>query len=522
YEDGQLAKDAGATWDPDKKLRFIHLLTDRKPFQKWLTPPKPLSIDEIKNQFRDACIAFQLDMDHPKAIIEMDGKWRGVPVTSRGKSKKLSGRYRLDAEGYGQIKNLDNGQGGPFRPDGKMASDPKTQEQLREAQKNQERLRAAELRKQEAVEAVCAKRWAALDDTGQHPYTDRKQVPAIGLKRWGEDLAIPMRDAAGVVRNIQRISPEPGGPKLYETGARKTGLFHVLGELDGASTVLFGEGYATCASPHIATGFPTVVCFDSNNIQAVMHALRDRIKDADKIILADNDLVTHERLARTLNGGMREKLRYPEIHARDIAAALLAGGRLALVGEGNYELTVREQVDGSHYDMPRLHAEIFQGNDRLHRVMINNAGMEKALAAAEAEGAKVVAPSFKDPEAYAKKHKDYNDLHVAEGLDAVREQLASVIDLVKGRAYAEERARELKYNLIEVHPAENDGRHTGEIVLHAGCHAVQDKGKQQAVAHSYRDLDKIPAQGQIARIEYRNGRGKVSEIVSHERSKGRG
>jgi len=92
-------------------------------------------------------------------------------------------------------------------------------------------------------------------------------------------LLVPMVDAAGVLQNLQRIAPQrpaDGGPdKRFLSGGRKSGLFHVIGQAEGATVLLLAEGYATAASVHEATGRPVVVVrFDAGNLKHVAEALR--------------------------------------------------------------------------------------------------------------------------------------------------------------------------------------------------------------------------------------------------------
>ena len=47
---------------------------------------------------------------------------------------------------------------------------------------------------------------------------------------------------------------------------QKSGLWHMLGQPEGAAVVLVAEGYATAASLHEATGLPVAVAFDAGNL----------------------------------------------------------------------------------------------------------------------------------------------------------------------------------------------------------------------------------------------------------------
>ena len=90
-------------------------------------------------------------------------------------------------------------------------------------------------------------------------YLVRKGVQAHGVRRLADGtLLVPMRDAAGELQNLQRIAadrPADGGPdKRFLPGGRKSGLWHLVGELGGAPVLLLAEGYATGASLHEAAG----------------------------------------------------------------------------------------------------------------------------------------------------------------------------------------------------------------------------------------------------------------------------
>jgi phage/plasmid primase-like uncharacterized protein len=295
-------------------------------------------------------------------------------------------------------------------------------------------------------------------------------------------------------------------------------LFNVLGDLDGASTVLFSEGYASGMSPRMATGLAVVVCFDSGNIGPVMKVLAPRLEGVDKIILGDNDLVTNQRLADTLNGQMKDKIRYPAIGVDDVDQALQLKGRHRL--DDVFHLTVNEVRSAEHFDLPRLYASIYKGDEVVHKVMINNGGMEKALSAAAESGAKVITPHFSDPQAYQKGWKDFNDLFDQEGEEAVCSQIAAAVDLVKGRAEAAKFVREVKHNLIEVVDPAPDGRYVGRILGRAGLHAVQEIGRDSVVVHPLNKLDRMPGNGVVNKIQYEHGQGRVvaGQDITHGRS----
>lgn len=536
YEERKEAGKLGARLDETRKPKqwYITANMDAKPFEKWLAPPKALTPQEIIQQFRMACTELGLVMDEDPS---MDEKWHHVHVSTSRNRTKRSGAYVLNRSGLGYIKNHDTGIETAWRPEGHIENDSQSREQMAQMEANKEARDRARLATQEGTAKKCGSRWGKLPHAPEaHPYLVRKHIKSFGLRLHGENLIVPLIDEQSRIWNLQRIPATPGKTKLYEKDARKQGLFYVLGSMDGASTVLFGEGYATCASMHMATGLPVVICFDSGNIEAVIKLFEPRLAGVDKIICGDNDLVTHERLARTLNGPMREKCGYPEITSSDVERAVLCSGErshvlsldLATATGGNMDvwhalqdkfplhlggdfwMVVNEDRGADHYELPRLHAQIFRGTESVHKVMVNNAGMEKALGAAASTGAKVVAPHFKAPDAYQKGWKDFNDLHVQEGLEQVCAQIGAAVDLLKGREEAARFVREAKHNLIEVAEPAPDGRYVGVVIGRAGFHAVQDVGRNAAVAHPLNGLDRVPNAGEMTRIQYEGGRGKVT------------
>lgn len=100
-------------------------------------------------------------------------------------------------------------------------------------------------------------------------------------------ILLPLVDAAGVIHNFQIIYND-GKTKRPLTNGRKSGLWYVIGSLDGYSgPVVFCEGFATGASIHMATGWFVVVAMDAYNMPAVAEAWRDH--PAKKLWAADND-----------------------------------------------------------------------------------------------------------------------------------------------------------------------------------------------------------------------------------------
>ena len=181
------------------------------------------------------------------------------------------------------------------------------------------RLREAEAERVHAeCREWCEKAWkgapAATDD---HPYLQRKGVPAYGLKLFKDSLMVPVRSLeGGKLQGVQFIYPEKqenGKDKIFKSGTAKQGAMHIIGKpVD--DTLIICEGYATGASIHMATGHAVLVAFDAGNLKPVADATRKKQPAWTLIIAADNDRLTAG------NPGL----------TKATAAAVAIGARLAI------------------------------------------------------------------------------------------------------------------------------------------------------------------------------------------------
>jgi len=145
-----------------------------------------------------------------------------------------------------------------------------------------------------ASQAVAAER--AEDEVGtyadasnDHPYLVRKHVGANGIKidRAGR-LVVPVIDQAGEILSYQTIDAD--GNKRFLKGGKIEGGFY---ELRGNRKIVFvGEGFATCASIHEATGYTVLVAFDCGNLAKVAKSAKEMFPGSKIVIGADNDQFT--------------------------------------------------------------------------------------------------------------------------------------------------------------------------------------------------------------------------------------
>lgn len=157
-------------------------------------------------------------------------------------------------------------------------------EHLRQARtvRDEERRREAD----EAASTATAILAASPEASDDHPYLQRKQVRAFGLKLGERNtLLAPMFDTAGQIRGLQRIKAD--GEKLFLKGVDPKGAF---GWIEGdKSTVYIAEGYATGASVHMATGQAVALAFNAGNLEPAAQAIKEVFPKAKIIIAADND-----------------------------------------------------------------------------------------------------------------------------------------------------------------------------------------------------------------------------------------
>lgn len=184
------------------------------------------------------------------------------------------------------------------------------------AKKRAEReAREAEERRAAAQHAQFMWDQAKPCDGDDHPYLKRKGVKSHGLRVgvWEKidaengtvdviserALLVPIRDMNKRIHSLQAIFTGKvmgDRDKDFVRGGAKEGLFYSIGKPQPAdvggqhrNVIMIGEGYATVATAHEATGHAAVVAFDAGNLLPVARQLRQRYPDFAIVFLADND-----------------------------------------------------------------------------------------------------------------------------------------------------------------------------------------------------------------------------------------
>ena len=159
------------------------------------------------------------------------------------------------------------------------------------------------------------------DASADHPYLVRKRIEPHGIKidRAGR-LVVPVSDASGEILSYQTIDAD--GNKRFLKGGKIEGGFY---ELRGNRKVIFiGEGFATCASIHQATGFTTLVAFDCGNLAKVAKSAKEMFLGSRIVICADNDQFTEGNpgltKAKAAAGLVFGEIVYPIFNESDLAS----------------------------------------------------------------------------------------------------------------------------------------------------------------------------------------------------------
>ena len=110
-------------------------------------------------------------------------------------------------------------------------------------------------------------------------------------------IVVPLLDNSGALQSIQSINHL--GTKMFPKFGRKSGCYSLIGDMTGAAVIAVAEGFATAASVHAATGWPTAVAIDSGNLGKVCAALVEKHPDMQLLIAGDDDPKTKGNPGRT-------------------------------------------------------------------------------------------------------------------------------------------------------------------------------------------------------------------------------
>lgn len=232
------------------------------------------------------------------SLSDIKSTWKSIKPSAGGKSVGLGTLiYEAKKGGWKQDSSYK-------APTAAEIAERKAVRERKEAERALE-----EAQEHASAAQFAAELWAKGRPADDHPYLQRKGVKSHGLlvgpwyrldESTGElvqvtnnGLYVPMKDRTGKLHSLQCISQKEDGGKRYLKGGAKRGHFHAVGTkpmTQGGNPVFcLGEGYATCASAHEATGHLVLTCFDAGNLITVARAIRERLPAAVIIMLADFD-----------------------------------------------------------------------------------------------------------------------------------------------------------------------------------------------------------------------------------------
>lgn len=201
---------------------------------------------------------------------------------------------------------------------------------MAEARESDARRKVETIAKREAAACIARNLWrSAGKPDPAHGYLTRKGLPPFGIRQQSDALLIPMLDPAFRLWNVQRVYPD--GRKLFLSGGRTDGLFWSHGAFcqDGKPSVgplVIGEGYATMAAVHHATGHGVVASMSARNLETVARSMRKLFPDRTLIVAADDDhhlsenigLIAAQNAAESVGALLATPLpRGPEVRSTD-------------------------------------------------------------------------------------------------------------------------------------------------------------------------------------------------------------
>lgn len=454
FTEKHLAREAGAKWDKDAKAWYAPPGVDQTALAKWV-PKQDLGqskaldpLEEFAKAIRAAGLEITDKQGKPLPFPEMDGELHRVPLAN-GKKGNRDGAYvgYLDGRPAGIIHNWSTGERQNWKLEGPEMS--------------------AEERARLAAQAAVNKQLRAEKLAGEHDAAASK-----AKARWNR---------------ATELAPGEQTPYLARKQVEGYGL-----RREGSDTLvpvrdIDGKLWA------VQTVFPE------------KKELVPGTEPLDKVFTKESKKEGHFHMIGEVRPG--EPIITVEGYATGASVHMATGYAVAVsFDSGNLEPVVGALKERYPTNPHFVGADDdrFAKPGRQHV----NAGLTKAIEAASKHDVGVIVPAF----AEASRGTDFNDMHVEQGIGAVTAVVDQAISqtMARSREQAGELARQrLGPDAAVTSPGPNT-RHTGEVVGVNGYHATQVAGKA-AVVHQVKDLDQLPKAGQVATIQYRDGKGKVAD-----------
>ena len=232
--------------------------------------------------------------------VQADGLLHRCGTTDRPRRRDGAYKAFLDAPASLWWKNWRTGDEGTWtaRPEKELTAAQRKalHERIRAIRAHNE---AEQARRWQAAAKLAISIWNHASPVGDnHPYLQRKEVPAIGLRQTEDGrLIVPLLNQSGKIQSLQFILPDKpaeGTDKFFLRGGKTSGGFFSIPAKNGTKDgpLLIAEGYATGASLHLATGHAVLIAFNAGNLEAVARLARARYPDREILLCADTDCET--------------------------------------------------------------------------------------------------------------------------------------------------------------------------------------------------------------------------------------
>ncbi len=509
FKEKEAAKVHGAKWDKEAKEWFVPPGTDLAPLAKWL--PKP-------DQERPAPAPVRSVDERPAPDKSGERTVLAVPFRDKNEASDAGAKWDKGAKTWYAPPGADLAKLDKWLPKREVAQDAELKQNLDPKVEFAKALKAAGLElKDEPVmdgklqRVPVAKGKAGNRDGAYVGYLDGKpsghiQNFASGSKEnWTMSGAQLSQEEQAQLAAQAQIVKQQRAAELSEQHAKAstkaTAKFDRLPDAPPA-----GENAYLARKQVAAHG----VKFDGEKLVVPVRDVDGKLWSVQSIPPAEGAAKMFEKGGRK-SGNMHligeikpgAEVLVAEGYATGASLHQATGKAVAVAFDsGNLDAVVGA-IKARHPTSPIF---IMGDNDKHAQ---QNVGVEKATAAAQKHQVGVAFPEFK----VAGKLSDFNDLHVHEGLPAVKAQVEKALGqaVEQSRERATGVARQQLGEGAEVKQPGPNTRHTGEVLGVEGYHATQATSKRAAVVHQVRDLEKVPTPGQVVTVQYKNGRGQVAD-----------
>lgn len=351
YAEREQAKALGAKWDGQNGCWYADNLDEHPSLAQYMIKTSEyLGVTyggKTLDDFKASAAVLGLQTANFNTEI---GKWHRVPLQGRSASNK-DGAYKLfqNADGTlgGIAKNLSTGESINWSDRVAGQKIPKeiqlSNELNSHIQQNLSLQVRTEVQRERGRSALAL--YKTLENAhGDEPYLQRKQMQSIhGIKRLDDgSIVIPLinGEAVGALKDVknrhfslvslQVILPVEQDNKRLMRQAQKLGAYFPIGTQaarENPTHVILAEGVATAEASHqifssIAdknSRVLAIAAIDSGNLAAVAKTLTELYPDAQKIIAADNDRATAQKMGK--NTGI-EAAKHVKAHYADFQLAI--------------------------------------------------------------------------------------------------------------------------------------------------------------------------------------------------------